>query len=656
MCGICGFTHATQADQPIVKKMCDIMAHRGPDGEGCYLDQGIALGHRRLSLIDLAGGNQPMVRENADHVSRITSPALDGQGRPCAGDQDAAAKGDFAIVFNGEIYNYQDLRAELEAQGWVFETNSDTEVLLVGYLAWGEEVLDKLRGMFAFAIWNKLTHELFCARDFFGIKPFYYTLVNGQFIFASEIKCILEHPAYERKLNESALEQYLCFQFSALDETFFKGIYKLPPAHCLKVDETGTIKLRRYWSPTYTFDTNRSFDDTVDAIDKTLHESVRYHNVADVEVGSFLSSGIDSSYMAACLAQENPSIKTFTVGFAEYEGERDEISWARELASELGISNDSKHISEAEYWESLPRVQWHMDEPSADPSAVALYFVDQLAAKQVKAVLSGEGADEFFAGYRIYQTPFSNAKLNWVPKPLLRGASKLARNLGIRGANYLERASETAEDWYYTNANGVAFTPAERERLRKGKRAADAEIPPTPQQLTAPYYAEVASLDETARMQYVDLYFWLVGDILLKTDKMSMAHSLESRVPFLDKGVFDLSRTIPTAQKLDGSQTKIPLRAASERAIPRDWAQKEKLGFPVPVVNWLRQDQYYNQVKAAFTDDIAAQFFNTDELVALLDEHKAGADRSRKIWIIYMFLMWYKIYFIDQTVPDKPAA
>lgn len=317
MCGICGFTHATQADQPIVKKMCDIMAHRGPDGEGCYLDQGIALGHRRLSLIDLAGGNQPMVRENADHVSRITSPALDGQGRPCAGDQDAAAKGDFAIVFNGEIYNYQDLRAELEAQGWVFETNSDTEVLLVGYLAWGEEVLDKLRGMFAFAIWNKLTHELFCARDFFGIKPFYYTLVNGQFIFASEIKCILEHPAYERKLNESALEQYLCFQFSALDETFFKGIYKLPPAHCLKVDETGTIKLRRYWIPTYTFDTNRSFDDTVDAIDKTLHESVRYHNVADVEVGSFLSSGIDSSYMAACLAQENPTIKTFTVGFAE---------------------------------------------------------------------------------------------------------------------------------------------------------------------------------------------------------------------------------------------------------------------------------------------------------------------------------------------------
>lgn len=654
MCGICGFTGATEADLPVLKAMCDVMAHRGPDGEGQYLADGVALGHRRLSLIDLANGNQPMVRATGAHNSVIASPAVEGSA------PGSFTIGDYAIVFNGEIYNYRDLRTELAAEGWTFKTESDTETLLVSYLAWGKLLLDKVRGMFAFAIWDKQNRELFCARDFFGIKPFYYTMQEDahgpQFIFASEIKCILEHPAYERTLNEEALEQYLCFQFTALPETFFKGIYKLEPAHCMTVRADGTVETERYWRPTYNFDQNRSREDTVEAIDAAMRESVRYHNVADVEVGSFLSSGIDSSYMAACLAKENPDIKTFTVGFAEYEGERDEITWARELADELHIENNSKHISEEEYWESLPTVQWHMDEPSADPSAVALYFVDQEAAKKVKAVLSGEGADEFFGGYRIYQTPFANAKLSWAPKGLLRGASKMARGLGVRGANYLERASETVEDWYYTNANGVAFSPAERERLRAGKRAdADAHTP-SPQELTAPVYEEAAGLDETTRMQYVDLYFWLVGDILLKTDKMSMAHSLESRVPFLDKEVFNISRTIPTPLKADGEQTKITLREAAERAIPKDWAQKEKLGFPVPVVNWLRQDRYYEQVKEWFTGDIASKFFDTDELVRLLDEHKAGADRSRKIWIVYMFLMWYKIYFIDRTAPKKPAA
>ncbi len=525
-----------------------------------------------------------------------------------------------------------------------------------------------------------------------------------QFIFASETKSILEHPAYERKLNEEALGAYLCYQFSALHQTFFEGIFKLPQGHSLRVLPDGSLEIKRYWQPAYHFDGDRSLADTVQAIDDAMRESVRYHNVADVEVGSFLSSGIDSSYMAACLAQENPAIKTFTVGFSEYSGEKDEVSWASELADLLNISNTSKHITEAEYWESLPRVQWHMDEPSADPSAVALYFVDQLAAQQVKAVLSGEGADEFFGGYRIYQAPFSNAKLGWAPKGVLAAGSKVLRKLGIRGANYLERASETAEDWYYTNANGVAFSPEERERIlapdlrerlkttatpggaaeaiglaphgataagnqpasntaaAAAKRTANTAASrnqqhplshlPKPQRLTAPIYAEVAQLDETTRMQYVDLWFWLVGDILLKTDKMSMAHSLESRVPFLDKAVFELSATIPTPQKVDTNQTKIALRQAAERAIPPEWAQKEKLGFPVPVSAWLKEDRYCNLVKQEFESAEAARFFNTDQLVALLDEHRAGTrDNTRRIWIIYMFLMWYRIYFIDQKKP-----
>ena len=659
MCGICGFTCANENDMQTLKAMCDVMAHRGPDGEGQYLADGIALGHRRLSLIDLASGAQPLVRD-------------------C---------GRYVIVFNGEIYNYQDLKSQLEAQGWTFSTKSDTEVLLVSYLAWGKDCLNKFRGMFAFAIWDCETHELFCARDFFGIKPFYYTLQNGQFIFASEIKSILEHPAYSRELNHDALEQYLCFQFSALPETFFKGIFKLPPAHCLTVHADGTFEIERYWEPKFEPDQDLDEARAVGAIENVMAESVHYHNVADVEVGSFLSSGIDSSYMAACLARENPSIKTFTVGFAEYSGERDkadeasadesgngacscvnvnkperdEISWAQELADDLGVANFSHHITEEEYWKALPQVQWHMDEPSADPSAVALYFVDKLAATQVKAVLSGEGADEFFGGYKIYQTPFANAHLSHVPKGLLKAGASAASALHMRGANYLKRASGTVEDWYYTNANDVAFSPAERDALLKHTTCENttctnnASIQPTrtasPQELVAPAYAKAAAAgnDETTRMQFVDLHFWLVEDILLKTDKMSMAHSLESRVPFLDKGVFEVASHLPTRLKTNEHETKIALRKAAESAIPHDWAQKEKLGFPVPVVSWLREDRYYNEVRDWFTGPEAQEFFDTNMLVDLLDKHRAGADCSRKIWIVYMFLMWYKIFFKGET-------
>ncbi len=649
MCGICGFTNAQDTDQGILKAMCDIMAHRGPDGEGQYLADGIALGHRRLSLVDLENGNQPMVRATGAHASAVTSPARTPTGEPC-NPETCMQRGDYVIVFNGEIYNYQDLHAELVQMGWEFATHSDTEVLLVSYLQWGKTMLQRLRGMFAFALWDARNKELFCARDFFGIKPFYYTQQQGQFIFASEIKSILEHPAYHRELNREALEQYLCFQFSALPETFFKGVFKLPPAHCLTVHANGSLEMERYWQPEFCSDNTRSEEATVDAIDQAMRESVRYHNVADVEVGSFLSSGIDSSYMAACLAKENPAIKTFTVGFAEYQGERDEISWAQELADELGVSNASHHITEPEYWESLPHVQWHMDEPCADPSAVALYFVDKLAATQVKAVLSGEGADEFFGGYKIYQTPFANAHVAGLPKPLLQAGAQLASALHLRGANYLNRASHTVEDWYYTNANGVAFSPEECAALLKEPVQTS-----KPQDLVAATYAEAAAqnLDETTRMQYLDLHFWLVGDILLKTDKMSMAHSLESRVPFLDRGVFDLARTIPTPLKTNEHQTKIALRQAAERAIPSQWAQKEKLGFPVPVVNWLREERYYQQVKEWFTGPEAQQFFNVDQLLKLLDEHRAGADNSRKIWICFMFLMWYRIFFTEQSVKSN---
>jgi asparagine synthase (glutamine-hydrolysing) len=652
MCGICGFTKADEGDRKILSAMCAVMAHRGPDGEGLYVADGIALGHRRLALIDMKGGSQPMVRATGQRSAAIWSPARIASGAPCADAGEAAVRGDYAIVFNGEIYNYRDLRTELSADGWEFTTDSDTEVLLVGYLAWGEAVLDRLRGMFAFAIWNRATRELFCARDFFGIKPFYYTQQQGHFIFASEIKSILEHPAYRRRLNEDALAQYLCFQFSALPETFFKGVFKLLPGHYLRVHADGSVSDRRYWHPTFAVNRDRSEDETVRAIDAAMRESVRYHNVADVEVGSFLSSGIDSSYLAACLAKENPAIHTFTVGFSLYEGNRDEVSWAKELACQLGIANASKHIRQDEYWDAVARVQWHMDEPSADPSAVSLYFVDQLAARQVKAVLSGEGADELFGGYRVYQAPLASRRLAWAPSGLLRAVSQVARALGVRGANYLERASGRVEDWYYTNANDVSFSVAERDRLLLRRPHV-----PDPQQVVAPAYAEVAGLDDVTRMQRVDLSFWLVGDILLKTDKMAMAHSLESRVPFLDKKVFELAATLPVDQKVSSDQTKIALREAAERAIPRDWAQKRKLGFPTPIAVWLREEPLYGRVRRAFTSPEALSFFDVHVLLKLLDDHKAGkADNSRKIWIVYAFLVWYRVFFVDCAAPQVPAA
>ncbi len=634
MCGICGYTAHCEHDEQVIKAMCDVIAHRGPDGEGRSILNGAVFGHRRLSLIDLAGGGQPMFR-NAEKDSPVFIAGAQV-------DQERVAR--YAIVFNGEIYNYQDIRADLEALGYAFSTTSDTEVLLLSYIVWGEEMLNRLRGMFAFAVWDSEAQELFCARDFFGIKPFYYAEnADGHFIFASEAKSILEHPAYTKELNHRALEDYLVFQFPANEETFFKGIYKLAPATFIRVKGGKVVEKKQYWKPKFEPVEGRTLDQLAQEIDDEFRVSVRYHNVADVEVGSFLSSGIDSSYMAACLAKENEDIKTFTVGFDEYSGERDEISWAQELAEELKVENYSHHITKDEYWEALKKIQYFMDEPSGDPSAVALYFVDKEAAKHVKAVLSGEGADEFFAGYAIYQAPLQSHKASWIPKPLLKAAASGFSSLGIRGANYLRRAAAGPSSWYYTNANGVAFSEEERKRVLKKKDAQNE----SPLSMVAPTYQEAKdrNYDEIQQMQHVDLYFWLVNDILLKTDKMSMAHSLESRVPFLDKGVFEVARHIPTHDKVTVQQTKIPLRKASEAAIPAKWAAKKKLGFPVPIVSWLREDEYANRIRQAFTGEVAQEYFNTEELEHILDEHLAGKDNSRKIWIIYMFLLWHDAYF-----------
>ena len=609
MCGFVGFTNYIKDDGTVLKSMMDKIVHRGPDAAGMYADGDIALGFRRLSIIDLESGNQPMFNED----------------------------GSLVLVFNGEIYNFKDLRAELEKQGHIFANNSDSEVLLHGYEQWGEELVTKLRGMFAFVIFNKLDGSVFGARDMFGIKPFYYTKTENSFIFGSEIKAFFAHPEFEKQLNEQALAHYLSFQYSPTEETFFKGVYKLPPAHYFTF-KNGEMKKTRYFRPDFKAQPG-VLDFYADKVDAAVRESVQAHKIADVEVGSFLSSGIDSSYIAEAANVD----KTFTVGFASNDGDRyNEIGFAKRFAETIGVENISKVITPDEYWSSLSKIQYHMDEPLADPAAIALYFVSKLASEHVKVVMSGEGADELFGGYRIYQEPITLTAYDKLPFAIRRVISKICEHLPqVHGINYLVRRGKTIEERYIGNAS--IFSKKERDSLLKSDVAKNVSEPKI---LCDKFYDEVAGKDDITKMQYLDINMWLMGDILLKADKTSMANSLELRVPFLDKKVMELAQTLPLDCRVNTKTTKLALRHAAEKTLPAVTAQKDKLGFPVPIREWLREEKYYNIVKTAFTSETAEKYFDTARLVKLLDTHKMGkADLSRKIYTVYTFLVWYGEYF-----------
>ena len=606
MCGITGFTNKIGNADEIIEKMMDAIKHRGPDSEGKYIDDGIAMGFRRLSIIDLSTGSQPLFNEDRSLV----------------------------LTFNGEIYNYQSLREELIRAGHCFSTNTDSEVLLHGYEEWGKAMLPKLRGMFGFVIWNVHTKELFGARDFFGIKPLYYTMMGDSFIYGSEIKSILLHPDFKKELNETALENYLTFQYSPCEETFFKGVYRLLPAHWFTYRE-GEFNTGRYWNINFDADESVTRDEWVEKISETFKDSVEAHKIADVEVGSFLSSGVDSSYVAAVANVD----KTFTVGFGEDE-KYNEIGYAKEFSKYIGKENISKVITPEEYWETFPKIQYHMDEPLADPSAVALYFVCKLASESVKVVLSGEGADEIFGGYNIYKEPDDVAIYNKIPRPIRRCIGKCAELLPAhRGLNFLIRRGKDLEERFIGNA--YIFSEKERKSLLKIKTdAPDAKV------ITKPFYDKVAGKDSVTKMQYLDLNMWMTGDILLKADKMSMANSLELRVPFLDRHIMALAERIPKEYRVTKENTKFAMRKAALAACPPITANKKKLGFPVPIRVWLKQDEYYNKVRAVFESNRAKQFFNTDKLVELLDKHREGKyDNSRKIWTVYTFLVWHEVYF-----------
>lgn len=618
MCGICGFIGEQNDDsRSVLTDMMNRIIHRGPDSEGQYVDDVAALGFRRLSIIDLDNGSQPMKNENEDII----------------------------VVFNGEIYNYKELRAELIEKGHTFQNNSDTECLIHGYEEYGTELVQHLRGMFAFVIWDKKQRKAFGARDHFGIKPFYYAVIDGSLVFGSEIKSILEYPKYDKRVNLEALQVYLTFQYSVLPETFFKGIFKLMPGHYMTFQD-GNLEIARYFEASFEPEEGLALETWVDRIDEATKNSVDYHMISDVEVASLLSSGVDSSYLVARYS----GTKTFTVGF-ENDGHA-EIDYAKRLSEKLGLENIDKTITPEEYWKVLPSVQYYMDEPLADASCVALYFVDREASKHVKVVLSGEGADEFFGGYNIYHEPFSLKPFKKIPKPIKAVMKKIASIApDIKGRSFIIRGCTPLRDRFVGNA--FRFNEAETAKILK----TPADMPKKYiGRLTGSFYdkAEAADYDDVTKMQYIDMNFWLIGDILLKADKMSMAHSLESRVPFLDKVLFETARKIPTEFKIHDVTTKYAFRECANRYLPHEVASKKKLGFPVPIAKWLRQDEYYEKLKRSFTSENAEKFFYTDRLVSMLDRHKSGKkDLSKKIWTVYMFLIWYDIYFGDFGIPEK---
>lgn len=605
MCGIVGLISKEKDKKKTIKKMADRIAHRGPDAENYYVDNEIALGHRRLSIIDLESGIQPMYNEDKNLI----------------------------IVFNGEIYNYKDLQKELEEAGHAFKTNCDTEVLIHGYETWGKELPTHLRGMFSFAIWDIKEKKLFCARDFFGIKPFYYYQKDDVFLFSSEIKSFLEHSKFEKKINRDLLAPFLTFSFTPTRETFFEGVYRLDAGSYLEYKD-GIIEIDKYFVPEFD-EQEMSYNEAVEKIEKVMQDSVERHLTSDVEVGSFLSSGIDSSYIATLA---NPD-KTYTVGYDT--DQYSEIDYAKDLTDKLGINNTSKKISMKEYLEIVPKIMYYMDEPISDPSAISLYFVSNLASKDVKVALSGEGADEFFGGYNTYREIVDVSFYNKIPYALRHMVAKILEfTPEFRGRNFLVRRGYRLEDSFV----GVdrIFSDRECKKVMSFKSKYDNKA------ITRANFDRTKEKNDLIKMQSIDIEFWLAKDILHKADRMSMANSLEVRVPFVDREVFDLARKLTVDKKVTKTNTKVALRDAAKSVIPNEAYKKKKLGFPVPLKIWLKEDKFYKEIEDTFEKDYAREFFDQKYAIKLLQSARDGkAVNCKKVWALYAFLKWYEVFFLE---------
>lgn len=616
MCGFIGFFDTREKKEVIVERMMDRVVHRGPDMGGKYIDAHCGLGFRRLSILDLSeAGAQPLYSEDGNKI----------------------------LIFNGEIYNYTEIREDLMAKGYKFKSNTDSEVLIHGYDEYGEALVNKLRGMFAFCIWDKVEQKVFAARDNFGIKPFYFYEYeyNGQkaLMIASEIKAFLDHPSFEKEVNKKALKPYLTFQYSAQpDETFFKGVKRLKPGHYFTY-QNGEMNIQKYWEVNFN-DQHKTLEENIADIRAVIDDSVKMHKQSDVPVGSFLSGGVDSSYITEQLMPD----KTFSIGFAE--DTFDETTHAEDLSNILNIENIKRTIDADDCLGMLSTIQYHMDEPQSNPSTMPLYFLSKLVKdNDVTVVLSGEGADEIFGGYEWYGLDEGQKKLKKLPNFILKPAASLAKHLpNFRGKTTLLRAGRPVEETFIGQA--LVFEEDEAKDILNSDYQQSRSV----KDITDKVYSLVQGKDDVTKKQFLDIKLFMAGDILQKADKMSMAHSLELRVPFLDKEVMKVGEQIGSEQKITNGTTKYVLRKAAEKSLPEEWFKRKKKGFPVPIKLWFQEEKYYQFVKEYFQADYVDQFFDREKINQLLDDHYQGVvNNARKIYTVLVFLVWYKRYFIDEV-------
>jgi len=636
MCGLLAFVSAVAGgDSPgsadAVARASHLMRHRGPDEPGTWANPAgtVVFGFNRLSIIDIEHSHQPL---------RWGPPESPGR---------------YELVFNGEIYNYLELRAELaDRHGAVFATDGDGEAIVAAYHHWGADALTRLRGMFAFALWDNLTDELFCARDPFGIKPLFMATGTGGTAVASEKKCLLDLAdliGFDTAIDARAVQHYTVLQYVPEPETLHRGVRRLESGCYARIRPgTAAPQATRYFVPRFTAtpitrDTEQARYDEITAV---LEDSVAKHMRADVTVGAFLSGGIDSTAIAALAIRHNPRLITFTTGF-EREG-FSEIDVAVASAEAIGARHIAKVVAPDEFVAALPEIVWYLDEPVADPALVPLFFVAREARKHVKVVLSGEGADELFGGYTIYREPLSLKPFDYLPAPLRRTVGKMSKPLpeGMRGKSLLHRGSLTLAQRYYGNAR--SFSDAQLRDVLPGFRDDW-----THTDVTAPLYAESADWDPVARMQHIDLFTWLRGDILVKADKMTMANSLELRVPFLDPEVFAVASRLPVQAKITRTTTKYALRRALEPIVPPHVLNRPKLGFPVPIRHWLRAGPLLEWAHEMLNASATHYLIDSDAVRRMLDEHRCGtADHSRRLWTLLIFMLWHAI-FVERSIAPQ---
>jgi asparagine synthase (glutamine-hydrolysing) len=633
MCGLLALVRDPSATPPedVVSEVAEsshLMRHRGPDEPGTWSDQQVVFGFNRLSIIDIEHSHQPLKWGPADRPDR------------------------YVLVFNGEIYNYLELRAELaDEHGAVFYTDGDGEAIVAAYHYWGAEALGRLRGMFAFALWDTERHELFCARDPFGIKPLFMATGPGGTAVASEKKCLLDLAGtlgFDLTIDERAVQHYTVLQYVPEPETLQRGIRRLESGCSALIRPGHPPEVSRYFVPRFAAAPFVNGDEQAryDEITAVLEDSVAKHMRADVTVGAFLSGGIDSTAIAALAIRHNPRLITFTTGF-EREG-FSEVDVAVASAEAIGARHVSKVVSPAEFVEALPEIVWYLDEPVADPALVPLFFIAREARKHVKVVLSGEGADELFGGYTIYREPLSLKPFELLPGRLRRSMRKVSAPLpeGMRGKSLLHRGSQTLEERYYGNAR--SFSDPQLRAVLKISRPEW-----THTDVTAPVYEVSRGWDPVARMQHIDLFTWLRGDILVKADKMTMANSLELRVPFLDPEVFAVASRLPFEQKITRTTTKYALRRALEPIVPPHVLNRPKLGFPVPIRHWLQAGELLDWAHAMLAATQADELIDVAAVRRMLDEHLAGnSDHSRRLWTVLIFMLWHAIFVERSIVPQ----